>query len=363
MEELVNLRTAFDGGAPVLVTGHTGFKGSWLSLWIASLGGEVHGIALDPPTEPSLFTLAKVASVLASDTRADIRDPEAFDSVLQKAQPGVVFHLAAQPLVRESYEDPLGTFATNVMGTLNLLQAVRRVPSVRVVVIATTDKVYENQEWDHPYREVDRLGGHDPYSASKAACEIAVSSMRASFFDPGGNAALIATGRAGNVIGGGDFARDRLVPDCLRAFAREEPVTLRYPSSVRPWQHVLESLSGYLHLANRLLAPDGQHFARSYNFGPDLGSDARVGDVAHKLAQLWGPPAKVVHQANDQNPREAGLLRLDSTMARLDLGWAPRLNLTQALEWTLAWEQARLAGADMLPFSQAQIAAYAKGHG
>lgn len=363
MEELVNLRNMFSQGMPVLVTGHTGFKGSWLSLWISSLGGRVHGIGLDPPTDPSLFDLANVAGVLASDTRADIRDPVAFDAVLREAQPRVVFHLAAQPLVRDSYEDPLGTFSTNVMGSLNLLQAIRRSPSVRAVVIVTTDKVYDNREWDHPYQENDRLGGHDPYSASKAACEIAVSSMRESFFGEGGSSALIATGRAGNVIGGGDFARDRLVPDCLRAFAAGEPVKLRYPSSVRPWQHVLESLSGYLRLADRLLTPEGQRFARSYNFGPDLASDASVGDVANQLAQLWGPPAKVVHEADNQNPHEAKLLRLDSTMARLQLGWAPRLDLKQALESTLAWERARLAGADMQQFSQAQIAAYAGGRG
>lgn len=361
VEKLVRLRSELGRGASVLVTGHTGFKGSWLSLWLARLGARVHGVALEPPTDPSLFSIADVASVLASDARADIRDPNTFDDVLQVAEPSIVFHLAAQPLVRQSYEDPLGTFATNVNGTLNLLDAVRRTPSVRAVVIVTTDKVYQNHEWDHPYREPDRLGGRDPYSASKAACEIAVSSMRTSFFGEDGHPALIATARAGNVVGGGDFARDRLVPDCLKAFAAQEPVTLRYPESVRPWQHVLEPLSGYLHLADHLLSADGRRFADAYNFGPDIAGDARVGAIAERLARFWGPAASIQYRPSGENPHEAGVLRLDSTFARLNLGWAPHLSLDQALEWTIEWERARLAGADMRKVSEAQIVAYGEG--
>lgn len=351
-------RAEFVHDRSVVVTGHTGFKGSWLALWLARMGARVHGIALDPPGEPSLFAIAGVSDVLASDNRIDIRDRSALLEAVSASGPSVVFHLAAQPLVRESYEDPLGTFSTNVNGTLNLLEAVRQTPSVRAVVIATTDKVYENREWDHPYREPDRLGGRDPYSASKAACEVAVSSYRASFFGDGRHPALIATARAGNVIGGGDFARDRLVPDCLRAFAAGKPVRLRFPAAVRPWQHVLESLSGYILLADRLLGPDGRRFARAYNFGPDHASDARVGTVAEHLARLWGPDANVLHESGDDAPHEAALLRLDSTKARIDLGWAPRLTLERALEWTVAWERSRLAGRDMRQMCEAQIAAY-----
>ena len=363
VEELVSLNSELGRGASTLVTGHTGFKGSWLTLWLAGLGARVHGVALDPPTEPALFAVAGVADAISSDTRGDIRDPGVLAHALRVSEPSLIFHLAAQPLVRDSYDDPAGTFAVNVMGTLNLLEAVRRAPSVKAVIIVTTDKVYDNREWMHPYRELDSLGGRDPYSASKAACEIAASSMRSSFFGEGGHPALIATARAGNVIGGGDFARDRLVPDCLRAFAKAEPVTLRYPDAVRPWQHVLESLSGYLRLADRLLGPDGRRFARAYNFGPDVSDDACVGAVADKLALLWSPTTKVVHRSNGKNPHEAGLLRLDSMLARLDLGWAPRLSLDQALAWTVDWEQARLAGADMRKVSQAQIAAYTEAVG
>lgn len=360
MEDLVTLRSVIGRAPSVLVTGHTGFKGSWLSLWLAKLGANVHGVALDPNTDPSLFAVASIDEALASDTRGDIRDPQVLRTTLAAAQPSIVFHLAAQPLVRESYHDPLGTFATNVSGTLNLLEAVRQTPSVQAVVAVTTDKVYENREWPFPYREVDRLGGQDPYSASKAACELAVSSMRASFFGARGHAAKIVTARAGNVIGGGDFAPDRLVPDCLRAFAANQPVGLRYPSAVRPWQHVLKSLSGYLCLADRMLGSGTQDVAPAYNFGPDIDSSACVGDVADRLAELWGAGAVVRRQPDEGNPHEANLLRLDNTLSRLSLGWAPRLSLDQALSWTLDWERARLAGADMREVTREQIEAYEK---
>ncbi|WP_349371519.1 CDP-glucose 4,6-dehydratase [Salinarimonas sp.] len=357
---MIPSRQAF-AGADVLVTGHTGFKGGWLSLWLDALGARVHGLALDPPTRPSFHEAVGLGRVLASDRRGDIRDPATVADALAAARPRIVFHLAAQPLVRESYRDPAGSFATNVMGTVHVLEAVRRTPSVEAVVVATTDKVYENREWPHPYREPDRLGGRDPYSASKAACEIAAASLRASFFGAGGHPARIATARAGNVIGGGDFAADRLVPDCLRAFEAGEPVRLRYPGAVRPWQHVLEPLCGYLLLAERLLGPDGAEAAQAWNFGPDPEGDASVGAVAERLAALWGAEARVTKDDGEDHPHEAGLLRLDSTLARLRLGWRPRLALDAALARTVSWHRDFTAGADMEAASRAQIAAYAGG--
>ena len=341
---------------PVFLTGHTGFKGGWLSLCLRALGAKVHGYALDPNTTPSLFEVAGVASTLASDTRADLADLAALQAALAAAQPTVVFHLAAQPLVRASYADPLGTFATNVMGTAHLLEAVRGVPSVRAVVVVTTDKVYDNREWVYPYRESDALGGHDPYSASKGAAEIVTASYRASFFHAAG-AAQIATARAGNVIGGGDWAADRLVPDCVQAFAAQRPVHLRYPGAVRPWQHVLEPLSAYLCLAEALLEQPS-YAATAWNFGPDARGDATVGDVAQRLAALWGQGAQVEIPEGGVHPHEAGQLRLDISRARAELGWQPRWSLDQALEHTVAWQRAWLAGQDMAALSRAQIAAY-----
>ncbi len=339
---------------PVFLTGHTGFKGGWLALWLHALGAKVHGYALDPNTTPNLFGVARVAEVLASDTRADLSDLNALQAALTAAQPTVVFHLAAQPLVRASYADPLGTFATNVMGTAHLLEAVRNVPSVRAVVVVTTDKVYDNREWVYPYRESDALGGHDPYSASKGAAEIVAASYRASFFHTPGSA-QIATARAGNVIGGGDWAADRLVPDCLKAFADNQPVQLRFPGAVRPWQHVLEPLSGYLRLAEALLA--GQA-ASAWNFGPDARGDATVGQLAQRLAVQWGQGARVDMPDGGDHPHEAGQLRLDITRARAELGWQPRWSLVDALAHTVAWHRAWLAGGDMAAASRAQIAAY-----
>jgi len=346
-------------GRSVLVTGHTGFKGGWLTLWLHRLGAKVHGYALHPPTEPALFKVAHVATVLASDMRADLADLAQLKSALSTAQPEVVFHLAAQPLVRESYRDPLGTLASNVMGTAHVLEAARAVDSVRAIVLITTDKVYENRECVSPYREVDPLGGHDPYSASKAAAEIVAASYRASFFDGAtGHPARVATARAGNVIGGGDWAVDRLVPDCLRAFAAGESARLRFPHAVRPWQHVLEPLAGYLQLAEHLLAPGGATFAKAWNFGPDASGDATVGEVAEATAQLWGDGARVEYAPPSEHPYEAGLLRLDSTRARTALGWKPRWSLEQALERTVAWQQAWSQGVDMMAVSVDQIRAY-----
>lgn len=342
--------------ASVFLTGHTGFKGGWLALWLHALGSRVHGYALSPPTTPSLFDTARVGEALAADTRADLANLAALKDALAAARPRVVFHFAAQPLVRASYEDPVSTFATNVMGTAHLLEAVRGVDSVQAVVIIATDKVYQNQEWIYPYRETDPLGGHDPYSASKSAAEIVAASYRKSFFTcAGGHPARIATARAGNVIGGGDWAQDRLLPDCLKAFAEKQPVRLRYPGAVRPWQHVLEPLSGYLTLARALLGAEGTRFAGAWNFGPDVGDDATVGEVAEAVARLWNGTARVDYPNGGQRPHEAGLLRLDITRARAELNWRPRWNLTSALRKTVNWHKAWLSGEDMAAVTRRQI--------
>lgn len=342
----------------VFLTGHTGFKGGWLALWLAELGARIHGFALNPPPTPNLFTTARVADVVSADTRADLADLGELKRALVAARPRVVFHLAAQPLVRASYVDPLATFATNVMGTGHLLEAVRGVDSVEAVVIITTDKVYDNREWVYPYREVDSLGGYDPYSASKAAAEIVVASYRASFFGTDGHPAHLATARAGNVIGGGDWAEDRLVPDCLRAFAADRPVSLRYPGAVRPWQHVLEPLSGYLLLAQSLLGDDPLRYTGAWNFGPGSEDDATVGEVAEAVARQWGGAARVDFPLGQQHPHEAGLLRLDITRARVELGWRPRWNLAQALASTVTWHKAWLAGEDIAALMRRQIREY-----
>ena len=353
---------AFDGfyaGKRIFVTGHTGFKGSWLALWLHRLGATVHGYALNPPTEPSLFESAGIGTMLGTDTRADLADLAQLNVALNNAQPEIVFHLAAQPLVRASYRDPLGTFAANIMGTANVLEAVRTVHTARAVVLITTDKVYQNLEWAYPYREIDPLGGHDPYSASKAAAEIVAASYRASFFSgQSDHPASVATVRAGNVIGGGDWASDRLIPDCIRAFIKGECVLLRFPRAVRPWQHVLEPLVGYLQLAQRLFVPGGATFAKAWNFGPDAGADAAVGEIAEIAARLWGENARVECAPSAENPHEAGKLHLDSTLARTELGWKPRWSLKQTLAQTVAWYQAWACGADMAAVSLDQIRTY-----
>ena len=359
VESLVRLHPAFWRDRSVLVTGHTGFKGGWLALWLHKLGAKVHGYALQPPTEPSLFEVARVGAFLTSDIRADLADLALLKSIFIQAQPDVVFHLAAQPLVRVSYSDPLVTLASNVLGTARVLEAARSCGSVRALVLVTTDKVYENREWEYPYREVDPLGGRDLYSASKAAAELVAASYRASFFmGATGHPARVATARAGNVIGGGDWATDRLVPDCMRAFVQQRPVMLRFPHAVRPWQHVLEPLAGYLRLAEQMFISGGDSLARAWNFGPDSSGDATAGELAKTLAQLWGSGAQVEQFASAEHPHEAGLLRLDSILARTLLGWQPRWSLAQALEKTVCWYQAWLQGADMVDFSFEQIRDY-----
>jgi CDP-glucose 4,6-dehydratase len=358
MENLVNIDPDFWSGRSVFLTGHTGFKGGWLALWLNRLGARVHGYALDPPTSPSFFSVAAVGSVLESDTRADLSNLQALNAALQAAAPSVILHLAAQPLVRESYRDPLGTLMTNVMGTAHVLEAARSCRGLQAVVCVTTDKVYQNREWVHPYREGDPLGGHDPYSASKAAAEILAACYRSSFFSGGSADARVATARAGNVIGGGDWAADRLVPDCLRSFSEGAAVHLRFPEAVRPWQHVLEPLAGYLMLAQGLGGANGEECAKAWNFGPDVTGDATVGEVAAALAAKWPTPARVTEDSSPDHPHEANLLSLDSSQARNFLRWKPRWTLDQALEHTVGWHQAWLAGDDMLAFSQSQILAY-----
>jgi CDP-glucose 4,6-dehydratase len=365
LENLVILQNSVLGrfyeGKNILVTGHTGFKGGWLSLWLHRLGAKVHGYALDPLDDRSFFTAAGVAGVLASDTRADLADVSRLRALFSEAQPEVIFHLAAQPLVRSGYRDPLGTFASNVMGTANVLEAARGVDLLSAIVLITTDKVYENREWAYPYREVDSLGGYDPYSASKAAAEIVAASYRSSFFGESGHPARVATARAGNVIGGGDWSADRLVPDCLSAFSRNEPVRLRFPDSVRPWQHVLEPLAGYLQLGERLGSQSGTGFGQAWNFGPDAGGYATVGEVARTMMRLWGPGADVHCAPSSANPHEAGLLRLDSTLARTRLGWTQRWTLELALANTITWYRAWEKGADMKTFSFGQIQSWEAG--
>jgi len=359
LEDLVNPEASFWSGRRVLITGHTGFKGGWLTAWLHDLGAVVHGYALEPPTIPNLYDVAQIGSLVASDTRADLADLGCLTSTMRVARPEIVFHLAAQSLVREGYREPLRTLATNVIGTANVLEAVRQTHEPRAVVLVTTDKVYENREPNRPYHESDPLGGRDPYSASKAAAELVAASYRASFFSGDTrHPARIATARAGNVIGGGDWAKERLLPDCLRSFEHNEPVRLRYPEAVRPWQHVLEPLAGYLRLAERLAGDAGDQFATSWNFGPEDGGAATVTEVANLAATIWGDGARVESEPAGNDPHEAGLLSLDISQARTGLNWAPRWALTEALEKTVAWHRAWKDRRDMLAVSRSQIDAY-----
>jgi len=342
---------SFWAGRRVLVTGHTGFKGGWLCLWLQQLGAEVHGLALAPPTTPNLFEAARVAQGLASDHRVDLRDAAAVLRSVQACRPELVLHLAAQPLVRASYADPVGTYATNVMGTLHLLEAVRQTASVRAVLNITTDKCYENREWPWGYRENEAMGGHDPYSSSKACSELLSAAYRRSFLTEGGVA--LASARAGNVIGGGDWAADRLVPDLLRAFQQGEPALIRRPAAVRPWQHVIEPLSGYLLLAQALLQ-QGPAVAEGWNFGPEDRDARPVGWIVEQLATLWGPDARWTLQP-DGHPHEAHTLKLDISKAREGLNWRPRWSLQQALQRTVEWHKAWLGGADVRALCLQQI--------
>ena len=343
-------------GRRVFLTGHTGFKGSWLALWLAHCGALTRGFALDPETEPSLFSAANVGREL-DDIRGDIRDFQKVNAALVEFAPEVVIHLAAQPLVRRSYQDPLGTYATNVMGTAHLLEAVRNCSNVRAVVCVTTDKCYQNQEWVWPYRETDPLGGFDPYASSKACAEIVVAAYHSSFPSSSeGRPIGVATARAGNVIGGGDWSEDRLLPDLIRGFQAGNPVLIRHPQAVRPWQHVLEALHGYMLLAEKLL-DDPVRFSSAYNFGPEERDERSVGQLATTLAAMWGEGASWRSDPT-QNVHEARLLRLDSSKARAALSWKPRLALETALEWIIKWHHAHRGNADMHEVCGKQIADY-----
>ena len=348
-------------GRKVFLTGHTGFKGGWLALWLVKLGANVRGYALDPSTNPSLFTVARIGSVI-DDVRGDIRDRDRLERAITEFSPEVVFHLAAQPLVRASYEDPIGTYETNVIGTARMLDSVRRTPSVRAVVAVTTDKCYENREWVWPYRETDPLGGYDPYSSSKACAEIVTAAYRQSYFPveklarPNGHLVAVATARAGNVIGGGDWSVDRLLPDLVQGFLSGEPVLIRRPHAIRPWQHVLEPLHGYIRLAERLLTHDPR-YASAYNFGP-IEDDARpVSWIADRMTEFWGDGASWVLDANP-GPHEAGYLKLDASRARAELGWTPKLRLEAALEFLVQWYRAWQAESEMQAFTIRQIERY-----
>lgn len=346
-------------GRQVLLTGHTGFKGSMLGLWLADLGANVTGLALEPPTDPSLFKLARVGNVLRSII-GDVRHAAAINQTMQETRPEVVFHLAAQPLVRHSYRQPVETYSTNVMGTVNVLEAVRHVGSVRACVVVTSDKCYENQEWLWGYRENEPLGGVDPYSSSKACAEIVTAAYRHSYFHPARwleHHTGLASARAGNVIGGGDFAQDRLVPDLFRAFGDGKPAVIRRPEASRPWQHVLDPLAGYLLLAQRLNA-NGPAFAQAWNFGPAGVGTCSVLTLAKMIAARWGQDAAISVDTAFSPEHEAHDLRLDSTRARNLLGWQPRWDIKRAVQESVAWHQALKAGADMHDFTLQQIHAY-----
>ena len=351
MEDLVN--PAFWRGRRVFLTGHTGFKGSWLSLWLQSLGAEVHGYALSPETTPALFEVADVARGMHS-TLGDVRDYATLHAAMAAARPEIVLHLAAQPLVPLSYEAPVDTFATNVMGTVHLLDACRRVPGIRAVVVVSSDKCYENREQPQGYRESDPMGGHDPYSASKGCTELVVASYRRSFLAAQG--IPVASARAGNVIGGGDWTPSRLVPDVLAAFAAGNPVTLRNPGAIRPWQHVLEPLSGYLLLAQRLVE-SGPAVAEGWNFGPDDSDAKTVAWVVERLAEGWGPDARWA-VADTPQVHEAHTLRLDCSKAHDRLDWRPRWHAGEAVARSLAWHRAWRSGADMQRYTLDEIVGF-----
>ncbi len=356
--EGVGVNAQFWRGRRVFLTGHTGFKGAWLSLWLQQLNAEITGYALQPPTDPNLFEVASVAQGMKS-VIGDIRDSATLAHAIRQAEPSVVIHMAAQPLVRRSYLDPVETYSTNIMGTVHLLEAVRQTPSVRAMVNVTTDKCYENKEWGWGYRENEPMGGFDPYSSSKGCAELVTAAYRNSFFNPtkySEHQVALASARAGNVIGGGDWAQDRLIPDILAAFEKSEPAIIRNPHATRPWQHVLEPLRGYLTLAEKLCS-EGVAFAEGWNFGPNSDDVRPVEWIVGQLAQKWSHGASWQIDAGD-HPHEASYLKLDISKASQRLNWQPIMRLDQALGMIVDWVRAKQAGADLRAFTLAQIQAY-----
>lgn len=350
-------------GKRVLVTGHTGFKGSWLCLWLNELGATVTGYALAPPTTPSNFDVSKVGTRLARHVIGDVRDSEALANMVCEVDPDVIFHLAAQSLVRESYRDPVTTVSTNVMGTVNLLEAVRARSKPCGVIVITSDKCYENREWLYGYRETDPMGGHDPYSMSKGAAELVVASWRRSFFPPAAidrHGVCLATVRAGNVIGGGDWQQDRILVDCIRALQGGQPIGVRHPAATRPWQHVLEPLGGYLLLASRMLsaqANDGGVLANAWNFGPEPANCWPVARLVDEVVQCWGT-GTWRDMSDPDGPHEAGFLALCCDKATRVLGWQPAWDVRRAIAETVAWHKAFTAGANVAEVCKQQIAGY-----
>lgn len=347
------MQKEFWSGKRVLITGHTGFKGSWLTYWLRMLGAELAGYALAPETSPSIFESLRIESSIESTT-ADVRDLETLDRIFVQFRPEIVFHLAAQSLVRRSYREPVETYRTNVMGTVNVLDAIRRSHSVRSAVVVTTDKVYENKERSEPYRESERLGGFDPYSNSKACCELVVSAYRDSFFQD--SPTLVASARAGNVIGGGDWSEDRLLPDVFRSLIFGEKLEIRNPDSVRPWQHVLEPLAGYMLLAEKLFSGEKSH-ARAWNFGPREEDSMPVASVLDRIQRIWNDKFEWTAQTEAQ-PHESKILKLDSTDAQNHLGWFPRLSLDRALDLTVEWYKGFQDRNDLRELTENQINSY-----
>ncbi len=351
------MNPGFWRGKKVLITGHTGFQGTWISLWLQNLGAHLAGYALSPPTCPSLFEIAGAEEGLAS-WHGDIRDPTRLEECIKRHRPEIVIHLAAQSLVLQSYRDPSETFSTNVMGTLYLLEAVRRAEGVRVVLCVTSDKCYAPSQSGRPYEEADSLGGRDPYSASKAAAEVAIASYRSSYFSGGGDTVALASARSGNAVGGGDWAENRLVPDAIRALMRKLPIPVRSPHAVRPWQHVLEPLEGYLCLAERLWEK-GEAFSEAWNFGPPAELSRPVSWVVDHLAALWGGGAWVLQEGHAER-FEMDSLRINSAKAARRLGWNTRLSLEESLQWVVDWYRAFAVGQDMRGITLRQIEDYQK---
>jgi CDP-glucose 4,6-dehydratase len=344
----------------VLITGHTGFKGSWLSLWLIRLGARVIGYSLPPPTVPCLFEIAAIQRQMRTIT-GDIRDLKHVTSVMETARPQIVFHMAAQALVRQSYEQPVETYETNVMGTIHLLEAVRRTDSVRALICITSDKCYENKEWLRGYRESDPMGGHDPYSSSKGCAELVISAFRRSFFSDrtnGNRKTAIASTRAGNVIGGGDWGKDRLIPDMLQALSTGNLLRLRNPHATRPWQHVLDPLAGYMRLAEKMVANDANdRFSKAWNFGPGDNSCQPVSWLVEQVNRLSG--GKLNWQVDDrEGPKEAHFLKLDCSQAQNELGWSPKLNISTALEWVMEWHALYRKNKNMREVTEDQISRY-----